>query len=139
MRGLLDLAAAVMLAAMLTPTAGVAQTSSTEDENAREIILKCYFDWVCDPNRKCQDAGENIRFRVNVAENTVSRIGGDPLSKFMLVPGDRALTILERPISGGVSTTTMMLTGGGDAVHSENAVTVRTLTPMQYLGTCTGV
>ena len=53
MRGLLDLAAAVMLAAMLTPTAGVAQTSSTEDENAREIILKCYFDWVCDPNRKC--------------------------------------------------------------------------------------
>lgn len=105
---------------------------------AEELVLKCWFDWVCDPNRKCQDAGEDIRFKVDTEANSVSRIGGNPLSRFELVLGDRALTVLERPISGGVMTTTMML-GSGTAVHSENAVTGRELTPRQFVGECVGV
>ena len=105
---------------------------------AEEVIFRCYFDWVCDPNRKCQDAGEDIRFRVNLETNGVERLGGNALSKFDLLLGDRALTVLERPVSGGIATTTIMLSGG-DAVHSENLIDGRVLSPMQYLGQCTPV
>ncbi|MDJ0993985.1 MAG: hypothetical protein QNI90_10450 [Dinoroseobacter sp.] len=103
---------------------------------AEEFIFRCFFDWVCDPNRTCQDAGEDIRFRVNPETNAVARIGGNDLSSFTLLIGDRAVTVLEQTISGGTTTTTIM-TEDGFAVHSENAITGQLLTPMQYLGTCT--
>ena len=102
---------------------------------AEEVIFKCWFDWSCDPNRTCQDAGLDIRFRVDADTNAVSRIGGDPLIVMSLIFGDRAVTILEQPISGGLATTTVMISNG-NAVRSENLVTGRDLTPMQYLGTC---
>ncbi|PSL19425.1 hypothetical protein [Shimia abyssi] len=102
---------------------------------AEEHIFRCYFDWVCDPNTKCNHAGEDIRFKINIETNAVSRIAGNPLSDFDLIIGDRAITVLERPISGGTTTTTI-LTDNGDAVHSENAVDGRSLVPRQYLGNC---
>lgn len=102
---------------------------------AEEIIFKCYFDWVCDPNRKCSDASLDVRFRVDVDTNSVSRIGGDQLSETEVLLGDRALTVLEKPISGGVAATTIMI-GNGNAVRAENLITGRDLTPMQYLGNC---
>ncbi len=105
---------------------------------AEEVIFRCFFDWMCDPNRKCIDAGEDIRFRVDLETSTVERIGGNDLSQFDLILGDRALTILERPISGGTATTTIMVSGG-DAVHSENLIDGRLLSPRQYLGQCTPV
>lgn len=103
---------------------------------AEQVVFRCFFDWVCDPNTKCDHAGEDIRFRVDLEANTVERIGGNPLSAFDLLLGDRAITFLERPISGGTVTTTVMI-DGGDAVHSENLITGRDLTARQYLGNCT--
>ncbi len=102
---------------------------------AEEILFRCWFDWVCDPNTRCDHAGEDIRFRVDSETNTVSRIGGNELSAFSLILGDRALTVLETPISGGTTTTTIMI-DTGNAVHSENAVSGRDLSPRQYLGEC---
>jgi len=102
---------------------------------ADEIIFRCVFDWVCDPNRTCQDAGEDIRFRVNTETNEVVRIGGNELSRFTLLIGDRSVTVLEQQNSGATTTTTI-LTEGGFAVHSENTITGQLLTPLQYLGSC---
>jgi hypothetical protein len=102
---------------------------------AEEITFKCYFDWVCDPNRKCQDAGEDIRFKVDVENNAVTRLGGNEMSQFSLILGDRALTILEITISGGTTTTTIKVSNG-EAVHSVNGIEGNTLTPFQYLGEC---
>ena len=76
---------------------------------AEEVIFRCWFDWMCDPNTRCADAAEDIRFRVDVEANTVTRLGGNALSQFDLLFGDRALTVLERPVSGGTATTTIML------------------------------
>ncbi len=103
---------------------------------AEEFVFRCFFDWACDPNRTCQDAAQDVRFRVDPETNAVSRIGGNDLSAYSLLIGDRAVTILEQTISGGTSTTTIM-TEDGFSVHSENLVTGQLLTPMQYLGTCT--
>jgi len=115
----------------------VAATSLTAlPAQAEQVVFRCYFDWVCDPNTKCDHAGEDIRFRVDLETNSVERIGGNTLSQFELLLGDRAITVLERPISGGTATTTLML-DGGDAVHSENLITGRDLTARQYLGECT--
>ena len=83
----------------------------------------------------CQDAGLDARFKVDLETNDVSRIGGNALSQFSLILGDRAITILETPISGGTATTTVKISDG-EAVHSENLITGNTLTPMQYLGEC---
>ncbi|TCL09430.1 hypothetical protein BXY66_1477 [Shimia isoporae] len=103
--------------------------------HADQFIYRCWFDWGCDPNTKCDHAGEDVRFRVETETNVVERIGGNPLSVFELVLGDRAVTILERPISGGTTTTTIML-DSGEAVHSENAVSGRDLAPRQFVGEC---
>lgn len=102
---------------------------------AEDVVFRCAFDWVCDPNTRCDHAAKDIRFRVDVAAGTVSRLGGNNLSDFELLLGDRAITVLERPVSGGAVTTTIML-ADGTAVHSENLVTGRELTPMQYVGNC---
>jgi len=102
---------------------------------AEKVIFKCHFDWVCDPNRACADAGLDVRFRVNLETNAVERLGGDALTGAGLILGDRAITILETPVSGGAATTTVMITDG-EAARSENLVEGVTLTPMQYLGEC---
>lgn len=106
--------------------------------SADSFVFRCYFDWVCDPNRSCTDAGKDIRFRIDPETNAVERLGGNDLSDFSLILGDRAVTILETPISGGATTTTI-LNADGSAVHSENAIDGRVLAPMQYLGTCVAV
>lgn len=103
--------------------------------SSEELIFRCYFDWVCDPDTKCSDAAEDVRFRLNTETNAVSRIGGNQLSEFELLLGDRAITVLEKPISGG-STTTTILIDGGAAVHSENMIKGRSLAPRQFLGEC---
>jgi hypothetical protein len=103
--------------------------------SAESVLFKCFFDWSCDPNRKCQNAGLDVRFRVDTDTNGVTRLGGDPLVTPSMIFGDRAITILEEPISGGLATTTIML-NSGEAVRSENLITGRLLTPMQYLGSC---
>ncbi|MDU8926912.1 hypothetical protein RXV86_05910 [Alisedimentitalea sp. MJ-SS2] len=105
---------------------------------AEEVVIKCYFDWSCDINRKCQDADIDVRFRADAETGTVKRIGGGAMSQLdelELILGDRAITILEKPISGGAATTTLMISNG-DAVRSENLITGIRLTPMQYLGQC---
>ena len=103
--------------------------------HAEQVLFICYFDWVCDPNTKCTEADADIRFRVDIDANTVERIGGNSLSQFRLLLGDRALAILEQTISGGVTTTSIMV-DSGDAVHSENSIKGTTLSPRQYLGRC---
>ena len=103
---------------------------------AEEVIFRCIFDWVCDPNRTCSDVAEDIRFRIDLEASTVERIGGNPLSAFQLLLGDRALTVLELPISGGTTSTTIMV-DSGDAVHSANHIEGRILEPRQYVGRCT--
>ena len=122
--------AAIALAAAL-PT----MAATTPPARAEQLVVRCFFDWVCDPNRKCVDAGEDVRFRVDTEAQTVSRIGGNDLSTFELLIGDRALSVLEKPISGGTVTTTFLL-DSGSAVHSENLITGRDLTPRQFLGEC---
>ncbi|MCA0873397.1 hypothetical protein LCL97_21405 [Seohaeicola saemankumensis] len=115
----------------------IATTSlTTLPARAEQVVFRCFFDWVCDPNTKCDHAGEDIRFRVDLETNSVERIGGNRLSEFNLLLGDRAITVLERPVSGGTVTTTLML-DGGDAVHSENLISGRELAARQYLGECT--
>lgn len=113
----------------------VAGHAAQAQETQEEVVFRCFFDWSCDPNRKCQNANLDVRFRANPATNEVSRIGGDPLVELELFLGDRAITIQELPISGGMTTTTLMI-NSGDAVRSENVITGRELTPMQYLGSC---
>lgn len=103
--------------------------------SAQEMFFKCYFDWVCDPNRSCQQADLDIRYKVDLDSQTAERLGGNELSDFQIILGDRAVSFLEIPISGGVSTTTVS-TMNGDAVHSENAISGIRLEPMQYIGQC---
>ena len=106
---------------------------------AEEILFKCFFDGMCDPDRmKCEAAGLDVRFKVDTEINTVERLGGEPTSTFSLVLGDRALTVLEIPFSGGTTTTTIP-TGGGWAVHSENGFNGADIAPKQYFGECTGI
>ncbi len=61
--------------------------------------------------------------------------GGSPTSRYSLVIGDRALTIIETPISGGTTTTTIPI-GGGWAVHSVNGFNGAIIAPKQYFGQC---
>lgn len=103
--------------------------------SAEEVILKCYFDWGCDPNRKCDHADLDIRFRANMETNTVEPVGRKGLSEYELIFGDRAITVLERPISGGVNSLTFLITGG-HAVYSRNHIAGIDLEPAQYLGEC---
>ena len=42
--------------------------------HADEVVIKCYFDWSCDINRKCQDADLDIRFRADAETNVVKRM-----------------------------------------------------------------
>ncbi len=102
---------------------------------AEELLFKCYFDWVCDPNRTCTDADLDLRFKVDTETNEVERLGGNPTSTFSLLLGDRGLTMLEVPISGGASTTTVQISNGW-AVHSDNGFSGADLAPKQYLGEC---
>ncbi len=102
---------------------------------AEEVLFKCTFDWRCDPNRKCDDAWLDLRYKVDVETSAVTRLAGDPLTEASLILGDRALTILEAPVSGGTATTTVMLTDG-EAVHTDHAIEGVTLSPMIYLGEC---
>lgn len=103
---------------------------------AEEVLFKCYFDWVCDPNRKCIDADLDLRFKVDIDNNTVTRLGGNETSSFSLILGDRGVTMLETPISGGPSMTTVQISNGW-AVHSDHGFDGADMAPMQYLGECT--
>lgn len=103
--------------------------------SAEEVIVKCFFDYVCDPNRKCDNATLDLRFRLDSDTNAVERIGGNGTSEFSLILGDRAITVLEQPITGGANTTTI-LTETGDSVHSANRIDGRALEPRQYVGLC---
>lgn len=106
---------------------------------AEEILFRCFFDGVCDPDRmKCEAAGLDIRFKVDTETNTVDRLAGEPTSAFSLILGDRALTVLEVPISGGTVTTTIPMDGGW-SVHSDNGFNGAEIAPKQYFGECTGV
>ncbi len=111
----------------------IATTSLTAlPARAEHVALHYFFDWVRDPNTKCDHAGEDIRIRVDLETNMTQRIGANRLSEFNLFLGNRAITILERPVSGGRETTTLML-DSSDAVHSENLIPGRGLTARQYL------
>ena len=103
--------------------------------SAEEMLFRCYFDWMCDPNRTYQDAGLDIRYRLDTETNQATRIGHSGPGRIDAVIGDRAVTFVETPISGGLSTTTVLL-GSGDAVHSTHAIDGVTMTPLQYLGNC---
>ncbi len=106
---------------------------------ADEILYRCFFDGVCDPDRsKCEGAALDIRFRVDTATGAVERLGGDATSRYSLILGDRALTMLEIPVSGGTATTTVP-TGGGWSVHSDNGFNGADIAPKQYFGECTGL
>ncbi|MCI2398329.1 hypothetical protein [Aliiroseovarius subalbicans] len=103
---------------------------------AEEILFKCLFDGVCDPDRsKCESADLDLRFKVDTEANTVTRLGGNTTSRFSLILGDRALTMLEVPISGGTATTTVLMDGGW-AVHSDNGFEGANLSPKQFFGEC---
>ncbi len=128
----LALALATGLAAGLAATLALAASPAA----AEEILFKCYFDGVCDPDRmSCGPAGLDLRFRIDTETNAVEALGGTPTSTHSLVIGDRALTIVEAPVSGGASTTTIPTTGGW-AVHSVNGFDGATLAPKQYFGQC---
>lgn len=103
---------------------------------AEEIIFRCYFDWVCDPNRKCDHADMDVRYKVDLDTEAAERIGmNSDLVELEMIFGDRAITIMEKPISGGLTSTTLMI-NDGTAVRSENEVKGRDLAPFQYLGQC---
>ncbi|WP_299355658.1 hypothetical protein [uncultured Shimia sp.] len=103
---------------------------------AEGIIFKCFFDWKCDPNRKCDHDGVDIRYKVDLETEVAERIGmKSDLIELEMIFGDRAITIMEKPISGGITTTTLLI-DNGDAVRSENEISGRDLAPMQYLGQC---
>ena len=106
---------------------------------AEEILFKCFFDGVCDPDRmKCEASELDVRFKVDTETNEVEQLGGEVTSAYSLILGDRALTVLEVPFSGGTVTTTIP-TGGGWSVHSVNGFNGADIAPKQYFGECTGV
>ena len=106
---------------------------------ADEILFKCWFDGICDPDRMtCEGAGLDVRFRVDPATGAVEALGGEATSAYSLILGDRALTILEVPFSGGTTTTTIP-TGGGWAVHSVNGFNGAEIAPKQYFGQCAAI
>ena len=119
--------------------AAVALLLTPAPASAEEILFKCFFDGVCDPDRMtCEASGLDVRFKVDTETNAVEQLGGEPTSAFSLILGDRALTVLEVPFSGGTVTTTIP-TGGGWAVHSDNGFNGADIAPKQYFGECTGV
>ncbi len=119
--------------------AAVALLLAPAPATAEEILFKCFFDGVCDPDRmKCEASGLDIRFKVDIETNAVEPLGGEPTSAYSLILGDRALTVLEVPFSGGTATTTIP-TGGGWSVHSVNGFNGADIAPKQYFGECTGV
>lgn len=118
-----------------TATFSLAMAMLSTPVMADEILFKCYFDWGCDPNTKCSDADLDIRFKLDTETNEVTRVGGNQLSTFSTLIGDRAVTFLEIPISGGTTTTTIS-TQNGLAVHSEHTIEGIDISPRQYLGEC---
>ncbi len=103
---------------------------------ADEVILfKCFFDWKCDPNRKCIDADLDLRIKHNTDTNEAEVLGRSPLDQIGVHIGDRSVSFLAYQISGAVDVTTIKLMNG-EAVHSTHKIDGITLTPMQYLGEC---
>ena len=122
----MSLRVALTLAALLAPLPAAAE----------EVLFRCWFDGVCDPDRGACDAAElDLRFKVDTETNAVTRLGGTLTSAYSLILGDRSLTMLEVPISGGTATTTVEI-GGGWAVHSDNGFDGAALAPKQYFGEC---
>lgn len=102
---------------------------------AAEINFNCLFDYVCDPNTKCSDAELDRRFRLDSETNEARVIGGEDLDQIEVVIGDRAVTFLERQISGAVAATTVNTTTG-DAVYSHMRFDGTVMKTGQYLGQC---
>jgi hypothetical protein len=127
--------ASVLICSFAGIAASVLLSALPAQAQAQDMLFRCTFDWVCDPNRKCQDAQLDIRFKLNSETNQASRIGATGPGTTNVIIGDRAATFVETPISGGVSTTTVKLSDG-EAVHSSHAIDGTTLSPMQYLGNC---
>ncbi len=120
----------------MTRAATLALALAATPAAAEEILFKCFFDGVCDPDRStCEAAELDIRFKVDTETNAVERLGGEPTSSYSLILGDRAVTLLEVPISGGTATTTIP-TGGGWSVHSDNGFNGADIAPKQYFGEC---
>ena len=103
---------------------------------AETIGFRCSFDGVCNPDATtCGAADLGMFYKLDTETSAVERVGSDGLSKLSAVYGDRAVSFVEIPISGGVSTTTILL-DSGVAVYSSHAVEGVLLEPRQYFGTC---
>ncbi len=118
----------------LAPVAVAAMIGSYA--SAETIGFRCSFDGVCNPDATtCGAADLGIFFKLDTETNTVERVGSDGVSKISAVYGDRAVSFVEIPISGGVSTTTIVL-DTSVAVHSSHALDGTLVAPRQYFGTC---
>ncbi|NDR54857.1 hypothetical protein [Aliiruegeria sabulilitoris] len=105
---------------------------------ADEVILfKCFFDWKCDPNTKCDHAALDLRIRHNTDSNEAEFLGnhGSPLDKIGVHIGDRSVSFLAYQISGAVDVTTIALMDG-EATHSSHRIGGITMKPEQYMGEC---
>ncbi len=118
---------------------GILSTSAAAQETAPEevILFKCYFDWKCDPNRKCDHADLNLRIRHNTDSNEATFVGdhGSPLDRIGVHIGDRSVSFLSYQVSGAVDVTTVALMDG-EAIHTSHRIKGITMTPEQYLGEC---
>ncbi|SDJ73965.1 hypothetical protein [Aliiruegeria lutimaris] len=105
---------------------------------ADEVILfKCFFDWKCDPNTKCDHASLDLRIKHNTDTNEAEFLGkhGSPLDTIGVHIGDRSVSFLAYQISGAVDVTTIALMNG-EATHSSHRIGGITMKPEQYVGEC---
>ena len=105
---------------------------------AEEVILfKCFFDWKCDPNRKCDNASLDLRIKHDTDTNEAEILGGQgsPLDKVGVHIGDRSVSFLSYQVAGSVDVTTIALMDG-EAVHTSHRMDGTTMNPEQYLGEC---
>ncbi|MHC0052909.1 hypothetical protein [Actibacterium sp. D379-3] len=101
---------------------------------ADPITFSCTFDWVCD-TQTCAAADLRLRIRLDSSTSEATIPGQTDPASIAVFIGDRAVSFVEVPISGGVRATTVKL-ATGEAVHSRNRIDGTDLTPDQYLGTC---
>ena len=103
--------------------------------DAKVIKWNCTFPVVANPNGVIRDRDFRILFTLDDVTGKAARIADDGTVDVIVIAGDRAITFVERLLSGAIQTTTV--DANRHSVHSRHLMVGTGLVPSQSYGTCT--